>query len=261
MSEFDPWAIYYDLIHTGLPDEAEFYAGLAVTHGGPVLELGCGTGRIAILLAMSGLDVTGMDNSPPMLEVCSEKLAQAAPVSGRLHLVEGDMRDFELGQRFPLALMTYRTFMHCLTPEEQLACLACIYRHLEPGGELVCNLWAAHPGTLARFPTAYDENTFQMVGKTPIPGEGLLLEHMHTAWRDDFLQLLHERHWLREVDPEGRLAHEEQLRMTRAWLTPREMEHLVARAGFTTLAVLGDFTGTSLGPEHTEMVWRLLKPA
>lgn len=260
MSDFDSWAVYYDLIHQGLPGEAEFYVGLAVKHGGPVLEAGCGTGRIAIPMAMSGLDVTGIDNSSHMLAVCREKLGYVTPLSGKLTLVETDMRDFDLGRRFPLALMTYRTFMHCLTPREQLACLTCIYRHLEAGGELVCNLWAAHPGMIARFPTVFDENSYQQVGKSHIPDEDLDLVHMHTAWRDDFRQLLHERHWLMETDAHGKLMHEEELSMTRAWITPHEMEHLAARAGFDVVDVLGDFDGTALGPEHTEMVWRLRKP-
>ncbi len=259
MADFDSWAIYYDLIHKGLPGEAEFYVGHAVKHGGPALEVGCGTGRIAIPMAMSGLDVTGLDNSAPMLSVCREKLAQVSPVPGKLKLVQADMRDFTLERQFPLALMTYRTFMHCLTPEEQLACLKCIHLHLEPGGELLCNLWAARPGTLVKFPPEFDEKAYQLAGTTHIPGEDLTLVHMHNAWRDDHRQLLHERHWLQEKDLRGKIVHEEHLTMTRAWVTPREMEHLVARVGFDVVAVLGNFDGERLGPDHMEMVWHLRK--
>ena len=75
MADFDVWAAYYDLVHKGLPGEAEFYLGQAVKRGGPVLEVGCGTGRIAISMAMSGLDVTGIDNSAGMLALCREKMA------------------------------------------------------------------------------------------------------------------------------------------------------------------------------------------
>ena len=60
MAEFDAWARYYDLIHEGLPGEAEFFVGQAARLGGQTLELGCGTGRLAVAMAMSGADVVGL---------------------------------------------------------------------------------------------------------------------------------------------------------------------------------------------------------
>ena len=80
MAEFDSWAAYYDYLHPGLPGEAEFYGGQALRRGGPVLEAGCGTGRLAILMAMSGLKVTGVDNSAAMLAVCAQPNATLAQV-------------------------------------------------------------------------------------------------------------------------------------------------------------------------------------
>ena len=93
--EFDGWAPYYDLIHKGLPGEAEFYVGQAVRIGGPTLELGCGTGRVAIPMAMSGVDVIGLDLSPRMLELCREKSEAVSPLQGSIELVEGDMATFD----------------------------------------------------------------------------------------------------------------------------------------------------------------------
>ncbi len=260
MADFDSWAIYYDLIHKGLDGEAEFYIGQALKRGGDILEVGCGTGRIALPMALSGLQVVGIDNSEPMLEICRDKMDLLGPISGALRLANRDMRDFSLRRRFPLILMTYRTFMHCLTTADQLACLGCIFKHLERGGELLFNVWAAHPSLLAKFPSVCMENSYQLVGTTRIPDEDVALIHLHHAWRDDFRQLLHERHWIQEQDLQGRLLREEHLTMTRAWFSPREMEHLVVRAGFEIVSVLGAFDGDPLGPEHTEMIWHLRRP-
>ena len=116
MTEFDAWAPYYDLVHKGLPGEAEFYVGQAVRLGGETLELGCGTGRIAIPMAMSGVCVRGLDNSPAMLEMCREKHRAVGETPGALTLIEGDMRDFSLDKRFGFVALAYRTFMHLLTP-------------------------------------------------------------------------------------------------------------------------------------------------
>ena len=87
MAEFDAWAEYYDIIHQGLSGEAEFYVGQAVRIGGRTLELGCGTGRIAIPMAMSGVAVTGLDRSDAMLAICREKLSAAGPLSGSPRLL------------------------------------------------------------------------------------------------------------------------------------------------------------------------------
>lgn len=261
MAEFDAWAAYYDFLHPGLPGEAEFYVGQAVKRRGPVLEIGCGTGRIAIPIAMCGVKVTGLDNSAPMLEVCREKAKAVGLKRNRLCLVEADMRGFNLDASFPLIIMAYRTFMHCLSPEEQRACLACIYDHLEPGGELLCSLWAAQPAAIVQF-NAGEEGTVEVpAARIPVSGEDVTLAHFVRTWRDDFRQRLCESHRVEEVDAAGNVLHEEILEMTRAWITPREMTHLLARTGFETLAVLGDFQGGLFGPEHTEMIWHVRRPA
>jgi len=260
MADFDSWAAYYDYLHPGLPGEAEFYGGQALIRGGPVLEAGCGTGRLAILMAMSGLKVTGVDNSAAMLAVCREKASHAGVKKKNLVLVEADMRHVNLGAAYPLAIMAYRTFMHCLTVEDQLNCLRCIYNHLVPGGEFFCNLWAAQPARIARYRTRPDFNRRTLADTVYIPSEDIMLIHFVSLWRDDARQLLHERHWVREQGRNGNTLHEEELSMTRAWITPREMEHLAARTGFTTIAVLGDFDGTPWTPKHTEMIWHFRRP-
>jgi SAM-dependent methyltransferase len=257
MAEHDLWAPWYDLIQTGLPGEAEFYVYEAALRRVPTLELGCGTGRIAIPMAMSGVDVTGLDNSPAMLELCAEKLACVAPVKGRLRLAEADMRAFRLRRKFGLIVMPYRAFMHCLTPDEQLACLHCVREHLAEGGECILNVWAATPGALGPLRGQARGGRLRKMGTHTATRGRATLTHYADTWRDDHTQLLHETHRVVEKSAGGRVRLDERMTLTRAWITPREMAHLAARAGFRVRAVHGSFDGEPFGPESTEMIWRL----
>lgn len=257
MAEYDPWAPYYDLIQPGLPGEAEFYVYEAALRREPTLELGCGTGRIAIPMAMSGVDVTGLDNSPAMLELCAKKLEQVSPVKGRLRPVEADMRSFRIRRKFGLIVMPYRSFMHCLTIEDQLACLNRVREHLASEGEFIFNLWAAGPGELNMLHDRPRGGRLKKVRTHTSSRSGATLTHYADAWRNDYSQLLHETHRVVEKTASGRIRLDERMTLTRTWVTFREMAHLAARAGFRVKAVHGSFDGEAFGPESTEMIWRL----
>ena len=119
-----------------------FFVEAARESGGPVLEVGCGTGRVLIPTARAGIEITGLDLSPHMLAVCRERLkAESEEVRSRVRLVEGDMRQFELGRTFQLVTLPFRPFQHLTTVEEQLACLGCIHRHLAEGGKLILDIF------------------------------------------------------------------------------------------------------------------------
>ena len=88
---------WYDLDQGGLEEDIPFYLGLAQRTGAPVLELGCGSGRLVLALAQAGYDVTGVDNLPAMLERAREKAQAAGPaVAGRCRFLQADMRGLDL---------------------------------------------------------------------------------------------------------------------------------------------------------------------
>ena len=126
---------------------------------------------------------------------------------------------------------------------------------------MFCNVWAAKPQLLLNFPTSYQEEALHLLESVPLAEEAIILDHYYTAWRDDFRQLIHERHIMEEKDMSGNLTRRENLTMTRAWFTSREMEHLLCRVGFDIVALLGDFEGEPLAPHHLEMVWHVRRPA
>src|SRR5713226_6914921 len=109
-------AAYYDGASTGLPGDVEFYVEEARKAGSPVLEIGCGTGRILLPIAEAGISIVGLDLAPPMLDIARQKVARLpAETQARIGLLEGDMRDFALKRRFNLVLIPYRAFLHLLT--------------------------------------------------------------------------------------------------------------------------------------------------
>ncbi len=117
---------------------------------GPVLELGCGTGRVTIPVAAAGVEVTGLDNSESMLRCARRKSADARI---DVQWVEDDMRDFDLGRRFALIYVPLASFAHMSGPGDAAACLERVIAHLAPGGRFAVDLMNPEfNGSLATYP-------------------------------------------------------------------------------------------------------------
>ncbi len=133
-----------------------WYRGFADATGGPVLELACGSGRLACALAVAGAEVVALDLTEEMLALCRRRAGDLrADVRRRLEFVRADMRDFDLGRRFALAIVADNSFRELNTTDDQLACLRCAGRHLVPGGTLLVTIRrfdpSRYPGGVARW--------------------------------------------------------------------------------------------------------------
>ena len=147
-TSFDRFARFYDEDYRHYDDDVDAIVHLALEMDGPVLELGCGTGRLLLPLAATGLPITGVDISPALLEQARLKLAKAAQ-GNKVTLVQGDLRELALDKRdFAFAFCTSNTLMHLADPADQLAALMAAAAHLRPGGLLLLDLF--HPD-LARL--------------------------------------------------------------------------------------------------------------
>jgi ubiquinone/menaquinone biosynthesis C-methylase UbiE len=140
MDRYDVYAQFYDLEFGDLTADLLMIQQFAARCGSPILELACGTGRVLMPLAREGYRVTGIDVSPAMLEVAQHKVENEG-LSDRVTLVEQDMRELDLPDRFQLAFIAVNSFMHLLSTEDQLATLARIRDHLNPGGILLLDLF------------------------------------------------------------------------------------------------------------------------
>jgi ubiquinone/menaquinone biosynthesis C-methylase UbiE len=126
----------------GIAHDIDRYIELARSAQDPVLELCCGTGRIAIPLARAGVRVVGVDISAAMLERFRQKCDQETPdIRARLERVLQDVTKLELGGRtFPLAILSFNSLLLLTSRRDQQIALACAARHLQPCGRLAIDV-------------------------------------------------------------------------------------------------------------------------
>ncbi|MCH7737281.1 MAG: class I SAM-dependent methyltransferase [Chloroflexi bacterium] len=125
---------HYDQIHRDADWDLSFWSVQARKYGDPVLELACGTGRVANTLAIEGFRVTGIDNSDTML---SEARRKSEFQGIDVEWVLADVRHFELGTTFPLIIFPFRSIAALLTAKDLEACLSCVKKHLKAGGKFI----------------------------------------------------------------------------------------------------------------------------
>ena len=145
---------YYAKAYADRTDDVAHYVALAKKHGGPVLEYGCGSGRIALPMARAGIDVFGIDLSQPMLAELESKLRDEPPeVRRRVHVRQGDMREVALKKRFPLVICAFNTLLHLYVRDDVERFLARVRRHLARGGTFVFDANVPTPFDLCRDPS------------------------------------------------------------------------------------------------------------
>src|SRR5512143_1700682 len=103
MNNYDTFAEVYDLFYGDFEDDLEMYRGFAERTGGPILEIGSGTARVALALAEAGHTVMGLEPSAAMRTVAQEKIAETQ-LTDRVRLIDGDMRRFKIDQHFGLII-------------------------------------------------------------------------------------------------------------------------------------------------------------
>lgn len=140
---YRPSAHLYDLDPREITrNDIAFYLAKAKELGGPVLELGCGTGRVSIPLAEDGNEIWALDLSDEMLAQLRGKLKQlSAPAIQRLHIVHESMVGFDLGRKFDLIIVPFRAFQALADRTEQETCLECIKKHLSDRGQFIMHVF------------------------------------------------------------------------------------------------------------------------
>lgn len=133
MEVYDQMAEFYDLIY-GDELDLDFYMLEARNARGPVLEVGCGTGRILLRLLEEGIDASGVDISERMIEELKRK-AREKGIEPEVYIA--DMQDFKIGKRFKLIAVPYRSFLHLTDEQKMRKALENFFGHLESGGRLI----------------------------------------------------------------------------------------------------------------------------
>jgi len=225
---------YYDLFFKGIEGDVTFYVEEAEKAGSPVLEIGCGTGRVLIPVAEAGIEITGLDASPEMLAILRTKVsALDESVKARIELVEGDMTDFALGRNFSLIMIPCRTFLQLLTVEEQKKALGCIREHLADGGRLIMNFFDP------RLDALLDDSPITQEAFDPKTENKVVMRG--TACHDFARQLRETEFTFEEWDGEGKLISQVHAPLIQRWTYRYEMQHLLELSGFEVKALYGDF--------------------
>jgi SAM-dependent methyltransferase len=241
MEAYEKLARFYDLDHSHLTADLIFYLHIARQASGPVLEVGCGSGRVLLPLVEAGIEVTGIDTSAAMLALTRRK------VGDRATLIEGDMRTVTLPGRYALIIISINTFMHLQTTADQLAALTNLARHLTPDGQLIIDLPAgdelAHQDPNARLTldkTFLDAATGRQV---------LKLTASHVDWvrqRQEITYIydeLLESGIRRTVVP-----------MTLRYVFRYELMLLLEKAGYDLVALYGDYDMSPYDDGGTRMI-------
>ncbi|MDX1615100.1 MAG: class I SAM-dependent methyltransferase [Candidatus Promineifilaceae bacterium] len=240
-SETTDWLVrYYDEAFAAESDnDVAWYLSQSQRYGGPVLDLACGTGRLALALARAGLAVTGVDQSAGMLARFKSKLAaEPESVRQRVTVVRQPMADFSLAQPFS-TIVCCDAFFHNLTVQEQLGCLRSVADHLTPTGRFLFNV---------PFPTCdfIQESirsagqSFSERGRYPLPDGGQLLVEQAQAG-DRLKQTITTTLRFTRYD-----AREEEIERGRSSWKSRyiyryEAIHLLARSGLMVEKLVGDY--------------------
>lgn len=214
MSAYDNIARVYDPWSVTVVEDVPFYVQeVRRLGGGPVLELGVGTGRIAVPVAASGVSVTGVDLSAGMLEVARERAALAGV---EIDLRQGDMRDPPVEGKWPIVLIPFRSLLHMETDADRRAALRAVRRHLAPKGRLVFDVF-----------TPSREDIEETDGKWLEREPGIW---ERADWNEQTRTLI-----LRVRGEQG------ESEMSLAWLSVREWKELLREEGFVVEKVYGWF--------------------
>jgi SAM-dependent methyltransferase len=245
--DYQGTAQYYD--HVGLyvsRNDVQFWVDEAVQSGGPVLELGCGTGRVLIPTARAGVEITGLDMSASMLDTCRTKLhSESREAAERVKLVQDDMRSFNVGSDFALVTIPFRPFQHLFEVEDQLACLSSARRALRAGGKLVFDLF--NP-SIPKLNEPIGEVVFTEEPFAMSDGRTVIRKHRFVD-RDLFrqvntIELIHAVSW-----PDGR-QEEDVWRFEMRYFFRYEIEHLVERAGFAVENIFAGYDRSLYGSTY-----------
>jgi SAM-dependent methyltransferase len=226
VSAYDRIARLYDPWSVSVVEDVDFYVEEALRSGGPVLELGVGTGRIAVPVARAGVRVVGVDSSQGMLAVARESAERAGV---ELDLRFGDLREPPVDEQFALVLIPFRTLLHMRTDSDRRAALAAVRARLPVGGRFIFDVFTPGADDIAETHGRWLERE---------PG---IFER--ADWDEDARPLVLR---VRGNGAEAVLA--------LAWLPVERWRELLAEAGFEVAGLYGWFDRTPYDG-HEDSIW------
>ena len=208
----------------------EFFLWCAKKYGSPILELGCGSGRVTLILAQKGYQITGLDMSQPLLDIGKQKMKEKEGEGVNINFVQGDMSKFDLKKKFKLIIITGFAFMHLLSNEELYSHFHCIREHLQPGGVYIIETF--NPGLKQLL---NDPNEKRPYAEYQDPKTG---KHVVMLQSNEYNVKSQVNTIKFELNMEGEISYQEsQMRM----IFPQELNMLLDFQGFEIIKKFGSW--------------------
>jgi cyclopropane fatty-acyl-phospholipid synthase-like methyltransferase len=242
-TSYDETASFYDLFAES--DDIQFFVEQAAEAGHQCLELGVGTGRVAVELAKRGHRVVGIDISAGMLAVARDKIAREANhVDGRISVIRTDMRCFALRRRFDLLYSPGGGFQECLTKDDMDRCLERVRCHMKPKARLVLAIWL--PSLDRKYGVRdFEEHEVTRDGRTVIRS---------IVWQEAREGMLPTIEIFHQVFTGERLKEEHRVSTVVNILDPKQLRRTLSDGGFEMLEEFGDFEMKPYEPGDEWMV-------
>ncbi len=268
---FEDFAELYELTHRGKNDDLGLYLEAVQqidSEGDPILEIGCGTGRVTFELAKMGRPVVGVDLSANMLRIAKRKLDELPEeIQTRIELHEQDMVKLDLkGQKFPLILMPFAELAHVPTRKQHEETLARIFSHLQPGGRLILSMsnWDAKETRIH-----YDATRKTGFGPSmPLTFEGIFDDEENDRWIHRYIargydpsQQMALHAYVHEVtDRDGKMIAKKTHLIPIRYIFRYEMELLLENAGFEIEDLFGYYDKSPFQYNSKRMIFVATKP-
>lgn len=248
---WDDFHKYYDwefsIVCTRQRHDAVLWKKLANRFGGPILELGCGSGRITIPLAEQGYEVNALDISERMLFDLQEQTKHLPNIK----TVQADMTDFSIDRKFNFAFIAYSSFQLLLTLQQQKDCLKSIHTHLNEGGILAMDI-----APCICEGTDILRETHEYTAEYPVDDSTI---SMFTSYRIDRLNLIkHYKDRYVKIDAEG-IRSEYNNKISLKECSIEYMTMLFESTGFEVLEIFGDFEGGEVSEESYNIIYIVKK--
>lgn len=220
--------------------DLSWYRNRLLDLGGPVLVLGCGTGRVLFSLAAAGIPADGIDNSPGMLDHARARAVEmGGEIAGRVNLFEADIRSFSLDSRYRVILAPFNLLMHLHQDQEVLGCLECVANHLEDDGTFILDVTNPQPELLVRHgPPGLPLRDIRYRGVTFLQSE----QHEYDE-RTKISETLF------SYEPRTKDAQPFVCRLRLRMYSPGDIDGLLQKAGFDISRKLGSFSDEEFGQD------------
>jgi len=235
--------LLYHAHHREYVEDIPFWLDLARQKGSPILELGCGTGRVTIPLADAGYAVIGLDHDPEMLKTCQQLTPPA--LSARIQFMKADLTAFQIGIQFPLIILPCNTYS-TLQSKSRKSALICISQHLIPGGVFATSI--PNPVILAELESS-EEAEIETHFPHPTTGNPIQVSYEIIRKDQDVTLLWHYDHLL----PNGQAIRSTVSTLHYLTTTDRYLDEFMT-AGFNILSSCGDFDSSPHRPDSPNLI-------